>query len=277
MSVGWDELGRLRGLGMLPRARDVPGFYPDMARRLEALLLDCIPVGLLTWLIGDWAGAARVHFGYAGLSFGLLGWLYWSLFESSAWRATPGKRMLGYQVVDTAGARISFARATRRYFAKLLSGVFFLIGFLITDFTPRRQALHDFLAATCVVRRKALAAWVAAGSPLSAPTKLTARSVGSLVGNVLLFSIIVTFGYLCYRMIANSNDLRAFCTTLKPGMSRAQLLGAVQGNRLEERYPQDDPQAGSAMVRVPGSYPPNQCYIQFDGDQLRSASYVPFN
>jgi uncharacterized RDD family membrane protein YckC len=78
-------------------------------------------------------------------------WLYFAIFESSTWQATLGKRALGVVVTDLAGERISFGRATGRHFAHYLSSIF-LIGFLIQPFTARRQALHDLIAGTLVVR-----------------------------------------------------------------------------------------------------------------------------
>ena len=39
-----------------------------------------------------------------------------------------------------------------RLFAKLLSGLVFCLGFLLAAFTARKQALHDLLAGTLVVR-----------------------------------------------------------------------------------------------------------------------------
>lgn len=80
-------------------------------------------------------------------------WLYFALFESSIWQATPGKRVLRLAVTDLEGRRISFARASGRYFGKILSGSLFFVGFLIAGFTPRKQALHDLLANCLVLRR----------------------------------------------------------------------------------------------------------------------------
>jgi uncharacterized RDD family membrane protein YckC len=79
-------------------------------------------------------------------------WLYWATMESSPWQATLGKRIFGLVVVDLTGKRISFARATGRYFAKVLSSLFF-IGFIMAAFTARKQALHDMLASTLVVSK----------------------------------------------------------------------------------------------------------------------------
>jgi uncharacterized RDD family membrane protein YckC len=83
----------------------------------------------------------------------VLTWLYFAGLESSAWQATVGKRLIGLLVTDTAGRRLSFGRSTARYFAKLLSALPILIGYLLAAFTPRKQALHDLIAGTLVVRK----------------------------------------------------------------------------------------------------------------------------
>lgn len=80
-------------------------------------------------------------------------WLYFSLLESSKWQATIGKKTLGLEVTDMAGQRISFARATGRYFGKIISAIIFCIGFIMAGFTERKQALHDLMAACLVIRK----------------------------------------------------------------------------------------------------------------------------
>ena len=47
-------------------------------------------------------------------------WLYYAGFESSSWQATPGKKVLNLAVTDMYGARISFGRASGRFFSELL-------------------------------------------------------------------------------------------------------------------------------------------------------------
>ena len=86
----------------------------------------------------------------------LVRWLYEATFQSSRWQATPGKRVLGMIVTDLAGSRISFGRATARHLATYLSNIL-LIGYLMQPFTQKRQALHDRLAGTLVVRVAATA------------------------------------------------------------------------------------------------------------------------
>lgn len=82
----------------------------------------------------------------------IIQWLYEALTTSSSWQGTVGKRVLRLKVTDEAGNRISFARATGRFFGKILSRLIMDIGFIMVAFTERKQGLHDLLAGTYVVR-----------------------------------------------------------------------------------------------------------------------------
>jgi len=83
----------------------------------------------------------------------VLEWLYYALLESSAWQATLGKKALGLEVTDLAGVRITFGRATGRYFARYISFFTLGIGYLMAGFTEKKQALHDMIAGTLVIRK----------------------------------------------------------------------------------------------------------------------------
>jgi uncharacterized RDD family membrane protein YckC len=83
----------------------------------------------------------------------LMTWLYSSLMESSAWQATLGKKALGLTVTDLEGRRISFGRATGRHFAKYVSQITLGIGYIMAGFTQKKQALHDMIAGTLVLRK----------------------------------------------------------------------------------------------------------------------------
>jgi len=85
----------------------------------------------------------------------VLTWLYFAFCESSPWQATLGKLALGIRVVDMEGNRISFLRATGRHFAKLLSGLILMIGYVMVAFTQRKQGLHDIIASTLVLNGRA--------------------------------------------------------------------------------------------------------------------------
>jgi uncharacterized RDD family membrane protein YckC len=81
----------------------------------------------------------------------ILQWLYYALMESSNKQATLGKLALGIVVTDLSGGRISFGRATGRYFGKIISGLILYIGFIMAGLTEKKQALHDIMASCLVV------------------------------------------------------------------------------------------------------------------------------
>jgi uncharacterized RDD family membrane protein YckC len=78
--------------------------------------------------------------------------LYEALLTASSKQATVGKMVFRLKVTDLNGKRLTVLRAFGRHFAKYISGMTLLIGYLIQPFTERRQALHDMIAGTLVVR-----------------------------------------------------------------------------------------------------------------------------
>ena len=81
-------------------------------------------------------------------------WLYAAFSESSRWRATLGKRVVGLQVLTASGGQLSFGQATVRHFMKFLSLFTATVGFMMAGWTRRRQALHD-IPSDCIVVRVA--------------------------------------------------------------------------------------------------------------------------
>lgn len=94
---------------------------------------------------------AMIFFAMASI---LFKWLYYSLMESSAKQATLGKMALGIKVVDLDGNRISFGKATGRYFGKIISTLIIYIGFMMAGWTIRKQALHDIMAGCLVINEE---------------------------------------------------------------------------------------------------------------------------
>ena len=83
----------------------------------------------------------------AALAITIVTWFYYALMESSATQGTLGKMALGLIVTDLYGRRISFARASGRFFGKFITGLIPLfIGYLMIAFAEKKQALHDILA-----------------------------------------------------------------------------------------------------------------------------------
>jgi uncharacterized RDD family membrane protein YckC len=150
--------------------------YAGFWLRFVAIIIDAIVLGFVRWIVllpfaasmgfgmhgifmGRHPGRPEDFFPMIGMFFRLwviltiLNWLYFSLFESSGWQATLGKKALGLEVTDLAGRRISFGRATGRFFGKYISAIILFIGFMMAGFTEKKQALHDILAGTLVIRK----------------------------------------------------------------------------------------------------------------------------
>lgn len=82
----------------------------------------------------------------------IINWIYSATMESSSQQATLGKMAIGVRVTDLAGNRLSFGRATGRFFGKLLSSLIIGIGYLMVGWTEKKQGLHDIVAGTLVVK-----------------------------------------------------------------------------------------------------------------------------
>lgn len=138
------------------------GAYAAFWQRILATLLDGALLygaeywsaqGLLYAIQNGYVPATLVTVALYWAAWVIINWLYYAGCESSAARATLGKYILRIRVVDGGGNRIGFARATGRYFGKLVSTLTIGIGFLMPLWTSRKQALHDIMANTLVIKR----------------------------------------------------------------------------------------------------------------------------
>ncbi|HEU4869161.1 MAG TPA: RDD family protein [Actinomycetota bacterium] len=134
--------------------------YAGFWIRFGAALIDGILVGIVTnillFLIRMATGASTDTMNpttVVSLIVAIgIGAAYYIMMESSERQATIGKMALGLKVTDMNGARISAGTATVRYFSEILSGIILMIGYIMAAFTPKKQALHDIIAKTLVVK-----------------------------------------------------------------------------------------------------------------------------
>ena len=135
--------------------------YAGFWRRLAAGVLDCAAVLLIGFglsiivpiLLAPLVGLPsdlQIILSIA-LFWVIVPWLYWAVMESSSRQATFGKSYLDMVVTDSVGGRLSFARASARYWAKLPSCLVLFAGFLMAGFTAKKQALHDIITGCLVV------------------------------------------------------------------------------------------------------------------------------
>lgn len=78
--------------------------------------------------------------------------LYWILFEASAWQASLGKRIMGLKVVTQDGGRPTIFQCTARNLLKVLSAIIGFIGFMMAGWTDKKQTLHDKISGLLIVK-----------------------------------------------------------------------------------------------------------------------------
>ena len=155
--------------------------YAGIGQRFLAALIDGIilgiPIGILSSVLSAMMAVRVIHrtgkdtsfnpgmaadaigtflagFGMIMIISFLLTWAYFALMESSGWQGTVGKKIMGIQVTDLNGSRISVGRATARLVVKACLSGWFLIGYIMAFFTQRKQALHDLIAGTIVLTKQ---------------------------------------------------------------------------------------------------------------------------
>ena len=155
--------------------------YASFGARLLALIIDMIVIGVLQGLVvgpiltmlglgiassvgasgGEISeeqavgmiGAAIAAVGSIMLLASIISLLYFAVMESSKAQASVGKLALGIKVTDMEGNRISFGKGLLRSIGKIISEMICFIGYLMALFTDKKQALHDMIANTLVVKK----------------------------------------------------------------------------------------------------------------------------
>ncbi len=161
--------------------------YAGFWRRLIAYTIDGFIVGIVFMILAFVAGIAffsgtissgsnvwmnELNDPSLMLSFTLWFWVfstltnifYFTYFHGSTGR-TPGKMLLGLQVVSVEGGQISFGTAFLRSVGYLVSSFVFCLGYIWIAFDQRKQGWHDKIAGTVVIIREK----EAPGSGLSIP------------------------------------------------------------------------------------------------------------
>lgn len=130
-----------------------------LAMMIDVVVIIAIIVPVLLWLYGlEYFDPIRMQ----NRPMGGVEFLIWYVFPAVAvivlWKyksATPGKMIVGAKIVDArTGAKPSMVQCIVRYFAYIVSTIPFCLGYLWIAFDRRKQAWHDKLAGTVVVREK---------------------------------------------------------------------------------------------------------------------------
>jgi uncharacterized RDD family membrane protein YckC len=151
-----------------PAAPAAPVSYAGFWIRFLAYIIDSALLGVVAmpiWFLAVGLGAVGAKSSPDAAAMAVLGmmplfilvsvvggWLYFALMESSAKQGTVGKMALKLRVTDVNGHKLTFGRATGRYFAKMVNSFTFLIGWIMAGFTAKKQGLHDMIAGTVVLK-----------------------------------------------------------------------------------------------------------------------------
>jgi uncharacterized RDD family membrane protein YckC len=129
------------------------GFWIRFAATFIDGIILSIPQLAIQFTMADSIAEGGVGVAFYYMIMMLINWLYSAGMESSSNQATLGKMVVGVKVTNLEGEQISFINATGRYFAKLISAIILMIGYIMAAFSPKKQALHDQLAKTLVVKK----------------------------------------------------------------------------------------------------------------------------
>lgn len=136
--------------------------YARVLTRFGALILDGLILGGVNFMLGMMAGLAiapltrtqpsaaivlQLVLFAVNLSIGIA----YEVILIGKYGATLGKMACKIKVVTADGGSVSYGRALGRYFAKMLSGCTFMIGYVIAIFDDQKRALHDHICNTRVV------------------------------------------------------------------------------------------------------------------------------
>ena len=239
---------------LLPAGETIhAGFW----RRVAAYFIDGFIVGILAWIVGIVLilGVAATGGVSAMIAATMVNyivmiaiyWLYFALQESSPAQATLGKRAFGLKVTDDHAHRISFARATGRFFGKFVSSFILGIGYALAGLTERKQALHDMMASTFVVFRD-----VEPGQPLPStrpPMPWYGWVINILFMTVVPLGIVAAIALPAYQEYVIRAQAMSGMMAAEPAKTAVATFYAAQN-----RCPESNEEAGLGSTAVAGGY-----------------------
>jgi uncharacterized RDD family membrane protein YckC len=182
------------------------------AVRCTAFLIDTLIRGaVLLMLIPVLAKGGRVGFGFILILLFVLNWLYPVIFELMPAAATPGKRIMGLQVLMANGLPLTPAGCLIRNLLRFVDFLPLLYAFAIVSILFRHDSrrLGDLAAGTVVAYRNQLQQTGAfgAGEPMQPPVSLSVRQQAA----------ITAFAWRAHRLTAQrAEEIAALAAAAAP-------------------------------------------------------------
>ncbi len=126
------------------------GFHPYAGfwRRFLSLMIDGLMLGVVLELTLSINNAKST--GSSLVSF-LINLVYFTLLLGGPSGQSVGCKLTKIKLLSVDGTVAGYPKAFLRQLYSIISGLTFLLGYLMMLFTPRRQTLHDLMAKTIVV------------------------------------------------------------------------------------------------------------------------------
>ena len=154
-----------RFMQKLAEGAAVPGVvrYAGFWRRFLAVLLDGILLAIVNFIVqmailfpaisltpSQDPAVARANLGLLLVVYAIQIATNFAYETILIWKygSTLGKRVCGVEVVTAEGKPLSYMLSVGRYFAKILSAITLMIGYIIAAFDEEKRALHDRICNT---------------------------------------------------------------------------------------------------------------------------------
>jgi uncharacterized RDD family membrane protein YckC len=146
-------------------------------RRILAICIDSLALSVIMILINGSFGSMHVTSGSIPTNYTAIYTVDWPWYlvvifvyffiQEASFSTTIGKRLLGIEVVDSAGQPITLRAAFLRTLLRFIDALpcFYLVGGVITLLMPQRQRIGDLVAQTLVVRHQSAPVLVLPSSP----------------------------------------------------------------------------------------------------------------
>jgi uncharacterized RDD family membrane protein YckC len=133
-----------------------PAAIAGMPRRVVAVFIDFVIIGLIQILIGIALDFFEIELGrdkyWSSVFVVLLATAYFAVYDSQARSASVGKQLMGLEVINEEGKRLSLRAAVIRSLVKSVTGILPVI-WVIALFTQHKQSFHDLAVGSYVIKR----------------------------------------------------------------------------------------------------------------------------
>jgi len=235
---------------------EAPRAFAGLGSRGLALFLDLLFVFLLIIAL-ELMGIEPN--GYARLALLLV---YFVALTGSPLQGTLGKRLAGVKVTDLSGNRIGLGRSVVRFAASVASVGLAGLGLAAAAWTAKRQALHDLLAGTLVVRSGAAAGEIAG----SRAPQVTWPGRIAFTGLIAAIALVVYAMGQYTQAVARRDAIRDMLAPV--GAFREEVHHALAGGRPMPVAPLP-PHARAFHARPDGTI-----VVEADGGLLENAQFL---